>query len=194
MERSWIAYIFFLGITTSNCVALVQTTDSRKFQSATEVPQIPVPSGTFGIGRIGFDWVDTSRADPYSSSRRAHRELMVYLWYPTSLKSEGAKGSYIPGAQQMDTTPEAQGRMRQEFGDRWSAIVSDAIFSHAVEGAPAANSPRQFPVIIFSQGLGSTSFNYTCLMEDLVSRGYVVASIEHNILPWLFGSLTDGSP
>jgi predicted dienelactone hydrolase len=79
----------------------------------------------------------------------------------------------------MDTTPEAQGRMRQEFGNRWSAIVSDAIFSHAVEGAPAANRPRQFPVIIFSQGLGSTSFNYTCLMEDLVSRGYVVASIEH---------------
>jgi pimeloyl-ACP methyl ester carboxylesterase len=35
------------------------------------------------------------------------------------------------------------------------------------------------PVVIFSHGLGSTGFNYTCLIEHLVSRGYVVVSIEH---------------
>jgi dienelactone hydrolase len=34
-------------------------------------------------------------------------------------------------------------------------------------------------VIVFSHGNGSTSFNYTSLIEDLVSRGYVVAAIEH---------------
>jgi pimeloyl-ACP methyl ester carboxylesterase len=39
--------------------------------------------------------------------------------------------------------------------------------------------PRQFPLVIFSHGLGTTGFNYTCLIEDLVSRGFVVASIEH---------------
>ena len=38
---------------------------------------------------------------------------------------------------------------------------------------------RRLPVVVFSHGLGGTGFNYTCLIEDLVSRGYVVASIEH---------------
>src|SRR5581483_1407491 len=54
-----------------------------------------------------------------------------------------------------------------------------AIFSHTVEGAPIAKSARRFPVVLFSHGLGSTGFNYTCLIENLVSHGYVVASIEH---------------
>jgi len=69
--------------------------------------------------------------------------------------------------------------MAREFGDKWPSMVSGAIFSHAAEGVPAAKSSRLFPVVIFSHGLGSTGFNYTCLIEDLVSRGYVVAAIEH---------------
>src|SRR4029077_8451985 len=36
-----------------------------------------------------------------------------------------------------------------------------------------------FPVITFSHSLGSTGFQYTVLIENLVSYGYVVASIEH---------------
>lgn len=34
-------------------------------------------------------------------------------------------------------------------------------------------------MIIFSHGNGSTCFNYTSLIEDLASHGYVVAAIEH---------------
>jgi alpha-beta hydrolase superfamily lysophospholipase len=142
------------------------------------LPQIPAPGGSFGIGRVGYDWVDT-RPDRYSSAPNAHRELMVYFWYPVSTGSANTKGQYLPGAQRMDELPEVQSVMRQEFKDRWQAIVSGAIFSHAQENAPVATSTRPFPVVIFSHGLGSTGFNYTCLIEDLVSRGYVVVSIEH---------------
>lgn len=85
----------------------------------------------------------------------------------------------MPGAQRMDALPEVQGQVGEEFGDRWPAMVSGAIFSDAAEGAPAANSSRQFPLVIFSHRVGSSGFNYTCLIEDLVSHGYVVASIEH---------------
>jgi len=104
---------------------------------------------------------------------------MVYFWYPASAKSADTKGPYLPGVQRMDTLPETQDRMRREFGSRWPAMISGAIFSHAVESAPVAKSPRRLPVVVFSHGLGSTGFNYTCLIEDLVSRGYIVASIEH---------------
>jgi pimeloyl-ACP methyl ester carboxylesterase len=138
---------------------------------ADQLPTIPVPAGPFGIGRVGYDWID--------GSRRLPRELMVYFWYPTSNKSAETRGAYLPGARQMDSRPETRAPMVRAFDDKWPSIVSGAIFSHAAEGVPAAKSPRQFPVILFSHGLGSTGFNYTCLIEDLVSRGYVVAAIEH---------------
>ncbi len=146
---------------------------------AQSVPKLPLPSGPFGIGRAGYDWVDSSRPDPYASDPKAHRELMVYFWYPTSQKSASVKGAYLPGAQRMHALPEIQDQMSRELGKNWPAILSGAIFSHAVENAPISNSPRNLPVVIFSHGLGSTGFNYTCLIEAMVSRGYVVASIEH---------------
>jgi predicted dienelactone hydrolase len=145
-------------------------------QRTAEVPQIPSPSGPFGIGRIGFHWIDTSRPDDYDPKR--NRELMVYFWYPTA-KSAGAKGQYLPYAAQMDAVPEIHELMSREFGNIWASIVSSDISSHAVDHAPIANGRAPFPVVTFSHGLGSTGFHYTVLIEHLVSHGYVVASIEH---------------
>jgi hypothetical protein len=42
-------------------------------------PTLPTPSGPFGIGRIGYEWIDPSRPDTYSANPDAHRDLMVYL-------------------------------------------------------------------------------------------------------------------
>ena len=78
----------------------------------------------------------------------------------------------------MDAAPAIHEFMSQEFGDLWAPIVSGEISSHAVDRAPIASS-TPFPVVTFSHGLGSTGFQYTVLIEYLVSHGYVVASIEH---------------
>ncbi|HEY2461985.1 MAG TPA: hypothetical protein VGI16_14340 [Candidatus Acidoferrum sp.] len=161
----------------SVCVAHVQQlTASSSIQTSAAMPQIPSPSGPFGIGRVGFHWIDTSRTDDYDPSRQ--RELMVYFWYPAA-KSAGARGQYLPGAAQMDALPEIHKLMSREFGNAWAGIVSGEISSHAINHAPIAYSRTPFPVVTFSHGLGSTAFQYTVLIEDLVSHGYVVASIEH---------------
>jgi predicted esterase len=156
-----------------------QPSASSAAHRTAEMPQIPSPSGPFSIGRIGFDWIDTSRDDDYDPKR--HHELMVYFWYPAA-KSSDAKGQYLPGAAQMDAKPKIQKVMSGEFGDAWTAIVSGEISSHAIEHAPIANRRRPFPIVIFSHGLGGTGFEYTVLIEDLVSHGYVVASIEHTYM------------
>jgi predicted dienelactone hydrolase len=153
-----------------------QPSASGSVKTSAPVPEIPYPSGSFGIGRVGFDWIDNTRPDNYDPKRK--RELMVYFWYPTA-KSVGAKGQYLPGAAQMDAAPAIHELMRQEFGKRWPPIVSGEISSHAVNGAPIASSRTPFPVLTFSHGVGGTGFEYTVLIEDLVSHGYVVASIEH---------------
>jgi dienelactone hydrolase len=141
--------------------------------------KLPVPSGPFGIGRVGYEWIDPSRPDAYSANPGAHRDLMVYLWYPAPRTDTGRTGPYLPGAKQMDANPEVQRRVENEFGAGWGLILSGDLVSHAVESAPVAKSPKRFPVVLFSHGLGGIGFAYTSLIEDLVSHGYVVASIEH---------------
>lgn len=145
-------------------------------QTSAIVPRIPTPSGPFGIGRIGFHWIDSSQPDDYDPKRS--RELMVYFWYPTA-KSAGAKGQYFPGAAQMDPISEVHKYMSGEFGDAWAGMVSGEISSHAIDHAPIAHRRSPFPVVIFSHGAGGSGFEYTILIENLVSHGYVVASIEH---------------
>jgi dienelactone hydrolase len=187
-------------------IVLFVGTAAVPFTSCAQTPSLPLPAGPFGIGRVGYDWTDDSRQEDESADPKGRRELMVYFWYPAAKKSVETRGAYIPGAQQIDKMPEAQTRMNRQFGANWPLILSGAVYSHAAERAPAATSPRQFPAVIFSHGAGSTGFNYTCLIEDLVSRGYVVASIEHTyaakavwfpdgrIIPLHDGAPPPGSP
>jgi dienelactone hydrolase len=143
------------------------------------VPHLPARSGPYGIGRVGFDWTDSTRPERFASKPEAHRELMVYVWYPTDTKSAEARGTYLPGAKAMDAVPSIQAGMREDYGSNWPLIVSGAIVSHAVADAPMAKAPRQFPVVLLSHGMGGSGFGYTALIEHLVSHGYVVAAIDH---------------
>jgi hypothetical protein len=161
---------------SASVVCVQQPSAPGSVKTSAAVPEIAYPSGAFGIGRMGFHWIDTSRPDNYAPKRK--RELMVYFWYPTA-KSAGAKGQYLPGAAQMDAAPAIHESMSREFGKLWASIVSGEISSHAIDHAPVASSRTPFPVITFSHGLGSTAFLYTVLIEYLVSHGYIVVSIEH---------------
>jgi hypothetical protein len=119
-------------------VHVQQLSASSSIQTSTAMPQIPSPSGPFGIGRIGLHWIDTSRTDDYDRSRQ--RELMVYFWYPAA-KSADPRGQYLPGAAQMDALPEIHKLMSREFGSAWAGIVSGEISSHAIDHAPICPQP-----------------------------------------------------
>ena len=175
---------------SASAVCLQQPSASSSAKTSAAVPEIPNPSGPFGIGRVGFYWNDTSRPDHFDSKRK--RELMVYFWYPTA-KSGGAKGQYFPGAAQMDAIPAIHESMSQEFGSSWAPIVSGEISSHAIERAPVASRRTPFPVVTFSHGVGGKGFAYTVLIEHLVSHGYVVASIEHTYMAKAVWFQTAGS-
>ena len=146
------------------------------------IPQIPTPPGAFGVGRAAYEWIDAARPDGHSNDPQAHRDLMVYLWYPAQKGKAGKIGEYLPGAKQMDADSAVRRGMQEEFETNWRLILSGAIASHAIENAPPARTPKRFPVVLLAHGLGGTSFEYTSLIEDLASRGYVVAAIENTYM------------
>jgi dienelactone hydrolase len=145
----------FALVTLAACAALAQ--------------ELPAPTGPYAVGRIGYQWTDAPRS----------RDLMVYFWYPAERATGAPWAAYLPGAPRMDAMPEIQARLRRLYAARWPEIVSGALHSHAREGAPVAKTPKPLPVVIFSHGAGNSGFNSSGLLEDLASRGYVVAAIEH---------------
>ncbi len=147
--------------------------------------QLPRPSGPFGVGRTRFDWTDPNRQDRFHPSLK--RRLVVWVWYPAHATGLNSPAAYVPGKW-------------GESAARWSAItirlhmspnalrafttsapVSPAsiqhIRVHAVEDAPIADDRKNFPVLIFSPGLVQMPTDYTGLIEDLASHGYIVAGI-----------------
>jgi pimeloyl-ACP methyl ester carboxylesterase len=158
------------------CGVVVAVVGVRQATFAQEVPRLPEPSGAFGIGRVGYDWTDTTRPDPFSTNLDTRRELMVYVWYPTPSEQRTDAGVYVPGAKQIDA---AGGISRFTQSPVWPLILSGAITSHAREGTPLLRSQQRLPVVLFSHGDSESSFAYTTAIEDLVSHGYVVASVEH---------------
>jgi dienelactone hydrolase len=144
----------------------------------TGIPKLPSPTGQFGVGRVGYEWMDESRPDGHADDSQAHRDLMVYFWYPAPKAKVGEPAEYLPGAKKMNADAAVVPAMRDEFESNWPLIVSGAISSLAIQNAPVARSHKKFPVVILVHGAGGTSFEYTSLIGNLVSHGYVVAAIE----------------
>ncbi len=143
------------------------------------VAQLPNPSGSFAVARRGYGLIDSARPDRFSSDSTKHRELMVHVWYPAQQSNHASFEGYVPGAKQIDGSACGRVRMRDEFEAIWPHILSGQLGSHVVASATPAVQPGGFPVVLFSHGLGSTTFAYSSQIEDLVSHGYVVIAIEH---------------
>ena len=129
---------------------------------------LPSPSAPATIGSISLHLVDGARWDPFAPTR-THRSLMVTLWYPAE-KTASAGAAYLdPGAARVVDTELAV-----------TPGTFESIRSHARYGAtPAVPRGRGYPVVIYSPGFGSFRNAGTALTEELVSRGFVVVTIDH---------------
>jgi pimeloyl-ACP methyl ester carboxylesterase len=152
---------------------------ARQGSPPSRTPTLPKPSGPFGVGRVAFDWIDSSRPADMAADRGPNAELMVYLWYPTRAPGRELKGALLPSAKAIDLAGAPDSFKTQAFGGNWPLVVSGEITSHAQDGAPILGKLKAFQVVLFSPGAYGTSFQYTSAIEDLVSHGYIVASIEH---------------
>jgi dienelactone hydrolase len=185
-NRAFLSVLVFVSFAGRFSNLYCQATEPAPASGRAQVAQpqapgfkLPDPSGKFGIGRVGYEWIDAARPDPYSSDPKAHRALMVYLWYPAPRGAAGEAEPYLPDAKQMDADHDVRPHMVEEYGVLWPLMVSGEIKSHAIKDAPVAKTPKQFPVVLLSHGLGGTGLEYASLIEELVSHGYVVAAIEH---------------
>ncbi|MEV4642639.1 hydrolase [Actinoplanes sp. NPDC049548] len=131
-------------------------------------PTLPPPNGEHRIGVVPLHLVDRSRTDPWVPSHPV-RELMVSLWYPAQRGHARPLAPWLP--------PGAWARFEQDNGVPPGVLAVP--LTHGRTNAPVDRLRGGRPVVLYSPGLGGTRDSNTVLVEELVSRGYVVATIDH---------------
>ncbi|WP_405663738.1 alpha/beta hydrolase family protein [Streptomyces sp. NBC_01166] len=138
--------------------------------ATTTVDELPRPTGPYTVGTEVLNLTDHDRTDPWVP-KAGDRELMVSLYYPARHGRPGATAPYM-------TIGEARMVLANTgLEDTVPPSALSALGTHARTGARTA--PGRFPLVLLSPGFGNPRATMTSLAEDLASRGYVVASVDH---------------
>jgi predicted dienelactone hydrolase len=125
--------------------------------------RLPPPTGPYAVGRTLYLLADSARPEVHTSAPDDFRTLLVEVWYPAE----------VTGAQ---PGPYMNAGIAASFG---LPAALNASLPYAVLGAPLAGAVASCPVLIFNPGFSAMQVEYTTLVEDLASHGYVVFALSH---------------
>ncbi|MFJ8754796.1 alpha/beta hydrolase family protein [Streptomyces sp. NPDC102441] len=132
--------------------------------------ELPRPTGPYTVGAEVLHLTDHDRTDPWVPEA-GDRELMVSLHYPARAGSGSAPAPYM-------STEEARLMLAGRGLD--DIVPTDVVSSASTHARTDARAARgRFPLVLLSPGFGTPRATLTSLAEDLASRGYVVASVDH---------------
>ncbi|WP_043627148.1 alpha/beta hydrolase family protein [Nonomuraea candida] len=129
---------------------------------------LPAPTGAHPAGTTVLHLTDTSRPDPWDPDAGA-RELKVTLWYPAQ-RRDGRRAAYM-------TAKESELFLK---GSAIAGVPPDTLSrtrTNSVTDARPAGG--RLPLVVLSPGFTKPVSSLTSLAEELASRGYVVAGIDH---------------
>lgn len=171
MQRST-AIIALLVLVASALIGLAPAAAQDGEQDPGDVPQLYPPSGPYAVGRTTYAWTDESREEMHTEDEDDLREIAITVWYPAETAESPdplAAAPYMPQpmAAFFETANNlADGRLQ-------------AVRANAVQDAPLADAQDSFPVLVFDPGFSATPFQYTLMIENLASHGYVVFGMSH---------------
>jgi dienelactone hydrolase len=174
------------GESSSKMIGILQLNDTdfsaRVFVSGTgmivlsgthDTSFLPKLTGSYGIGVRSMHLVDESRPENFTAWNTTDvREMMIQVWYPTQMISEGTRTEYMD----YPTFQWLKGRSPIPL----VSIPNDAYLFVRPHGYNESSiAEGMFPVIVFSPGYDGVYQIYTSFIEDLVSHGFVVVSMNH---------------
>jgi len=131
---------------------------------------LPTPSGPFAVGRAIFDWTDDAKLDTLAPVPGTKRELLVWIWYPSTAGQPAAVDDYLPAEMRAEAGP--AGLLKLLTRDR------SKVHGHSIRNSEVSLQQQSYPVVIMRAGASLEVWNYSTLAEDLASHGYVVAGFD----------------
>lgn len=133
---------------------------------------LPNLTGSYGVGVKSMHLIDNNRSENFTTDPDDFRELMIQIWYPIEKNTQGVQTQY------MDYKTFKWLKNRSPIP--LITIPNNAYFFVRPHGRNQAHiAYGNFPVVIFSPGYDGVYQIYTSFIEDLVSHGFVVVSINH---------------
>lgn len=164
LTRIFLILLLILVILSASGIALIE------FQCH-QSRALPSPTGPYSVGRVEYAWTDQSRNDPLAPHEGTKRDLVVWAWYPAMREPGASPAPYLPPrwGQASD--------QQHSFIGLQTMQSYDSIQTNSVDSAPLATNAARYPVLIFEPGMGNIPTQYTTLIEDIVSHGYIVFAI-----------------
>ncbi|NJP93492.1 hypothetical protein HCN51_29280 [Nonomuraea sp. FMUSA5-5] len=156
------------------CLALVLAGAAAAW--ALPLPVFPEPSGAHATGTTVVQWTDPDRAETATSRTDDKRTVVVQLWYPAQGDPAARRAWYL-GRTEGEARLVAHGQAGYLGLPGFILDEAARARTRSVPDIPAAAG--RFPVVLFSPGLGGVRTQNTAWAEELASRGYVVAAIDH---------------
>jgi dienelactone hydrolase len=145
---------------------------ARTAAAAPATFELPRPTGQHqAVGTTELHLADPGRPDPWVPGRT--RELMVSVFYPAAGPSAQPAPYLRPGVAKVLSQADALGVFKAGTVD-WAAART-----HAGESVPADVRHGARPVVLYSPGFGVPRALGTTIAEELVTRGYVVVTVDH---------------
>ncbi|MFE7108085.1 hypothetical protein ACFU98_15060 [Streptomyces sp. NPDC057575] len=119
------------------------------------------------MGRDSLHLVDKGRRDPWVP-KAGDRELMVSMYYPAQ-KGRGKTAPYM-------STEGARAFLKQMELEIPAEVLSSTRTQTYAGAKPGSG---KFPLVVLSPGFKTPGATLTGLAQDLTSRGYVVAVVDH---------------
>jgi predicted dienelactone hydrolase len=134
---------------------------------------LPAPTGPFPVGRSLYDWGDDGRLDTLAPIAGTKRELLVWIWYPSTARPGAAMDDYVPAQMRAAAVPPGSSSI-------FRLLTRDLSKVHSHSNRDSAVSPQQrsYPVLIMRAGASAEVWKYSTLAEDLASHGYVVVGLD----------------
>ena len=135
---------------------------------------LPTPTGPFAVGRTTYVWSDLGHLDATAPQPGTKRELLAWIWFPAAPRQQSqAFDDYLPAPWR--TALERQsGALLTNFLTRDLSRVR----SHSIRDAELSPQNRSYPLVLMRAGLAALTTDYTTLVEDLASHGYVVVGFD----------------
>ncbi|MFH8409761.1 alpha/beta hydrolase family protein [Streptomyces sp. NPDC018019] len=140
--------------------------------------ELPPPTGPRAVGVRTVHLVDDDREDPFRPGRP--RELMAQLWYPARAGTGAVPGRYVSAAM----SPLVVGAWEDWWAEERGCSglprgTAAGVAVHGAADAPPAPDARGCPLVLLSPGHAQYRAALTALGEDLASRGFLVAALDH---------------
>ena len=122
-------------------------------------------------------WTDPARPEPATRAPGDRRTVVAQLWYPARQPPGDAERAQYLGRTRGEARTVAAGIAGYLGLPAFLLDGAARARTAAFPGAAVAEGDERFPIVVFSPGLGGVRTQNTA--EELASRGYVVAALDH---------------